>query len=104
MEIKLNKMKKIKYLFIASIFIMCGCAGTPFKWDQARLIKDGMSEKELSTIMGAPYQVKVDETGQQLWQWVQVDLYGISGGTRTLNVALKNGVVVKAPAIPDSFK
>ena len=96
-------MNKIKYLFITLIFVIFGCAGTTFKWDQARLIKEGMSEKELSTTMGPPYQVKVDETGQQLWQWVYADLYGISGGTRTFSVALRNGVVVKAPAIPESF-
>lgn len=100
----LLKMKKIKYLFIASIIAISGCAGSPFKWDQARLIKEGMSEKELSEIMGSPYQVRVDATGQQLWQWVQVDLYGVSGGTRTLNVPIKDGKVLQAPVIPESFK
>jgi hypothetical protein len=58
----------------------------------------------LTALMGAPYQVRVDATGQQLWQWVHVDLYGIGGGTRTLNIQVQNGVVIQTPSIPESFK
>jgi len=96
-------MKKAMCMLVLSVLI-AGCAGTSFKWDQARQIRDGMSEKELVSIMGSPYQVRVGEDGQQLWQWVHVDLYGFSGGTKTLNVQVKDGKVVKAPAIPESFK
>lgn len=89
---------------MALVCALCACAGTAFKWEQARQIKDGMSVQELSAIMGQPYQVRVDADGQQLLQWVHVDLYGVSGGTRTLNVPIKDGKVIKAPVIPESFR
>lgn len=100
-----TSLKKISILaIIYTTLLLQGCAGSAFKWDQARQIREGMSHQELTAIMGSPYQVRVNEDGQQLWQWVYVDLYGLSGGTRTLNVAVKDGKVFKAPAIPDSFK
>ncbi len=92
------------YTLLFFAMLIQGCAGSAYKWDQARQIREGMSHQELAAIMGSPYQVRVNEDGQQLWQWVYVDLYGLSGGTRTLNVAVKDGKVFKAPAIPDSFK
>jgi outer membrane protein assembly factor BamE (lipoprotein component of BamABCDE complex) len=97
-------MKKKILTLLATLALAAGCAGTGFKWDQARKVKEGMTEKELTAVMGSPYQVRVDATGQQLWQWVYVDLYGVAGGTRTLNITMKDGVVLKTPVIPEAFK
>lgn len=97
-------MKKTTIALLSSLAVLASCAGTSFKWDQARQVREGMTEKELTAVMGTPYQVRVDANGQQLWQWIYVDLYGLTGGTRTLNITMKDGVVLKTPAIPESFK
>lgn len=98
-------MKRLmKFLTICTPLILAACAGTNFKWDQARQIKPGMSDTELVKLMGPPYMVRVGANGEQLYQWVYADLYGISGGTRVLNVSLKENKVVTAPVIPDAFK
>lgn len=97
-------MKKTLSALFAALILLGGCAGTGFKWDQARQVKEGMTEKDLTDLMGSPYQVRADAAGQQLWQWVYVDLYGVAGGTRTLNITMKDGVVLMTPVIPESFK
>ncbi len=94
---------KAFFAAIAMAAILCGCAGTPFKWDNARQIKDGMTEEEVVALMGSPYMVKTNPKGQ-LWVWTYADLYGISGGTRTLSLEMVDGKVVKAPDVPKAFK
>lgn len=98
-------LKLLKLVCVSALLIIIhGCAGTSFKWDDARKIKEGMTTDQLTRLMGQPYVVRVDEEGKQLWQWVYVDLYSVAGGTRTLNISMRDGKVIKAPVIPDSFK
>lgn len=58
-----------------------------------------MSQAELVNLMGRPYLVKSTEDGQ-VWVWSYADAFM---GARSLSVVMKDGVVVKAPAVPDEF-
>lgn len=86
-------------LTIFSAVWISGCAGTPFEWNAARKIKDGMTTNEVTTLVGPPNNVRAQ--GDTIrYVWVYVDAFQ---GSRTLVVEFKDGKVIKAPPIPDSF-
>jgi hypothetical protein len=37
--------------------LLISCAGTPFKWSDARRIEPGMTKPEVTAMMGAPNRV-----------------------------------------------
>lgn len=77
-----------------------GCAGTHFKWSDARQVQAGMTTKEVSALLGAPTSVR--SAGETLiYVWVWINPYGQS---KTLTVPFKDGKVVSQPAIPDEFQ
>ena len=85
---------------ITTTALLTACAGTPFKWDDARKIRAGMSTQEVTAIVGTPNAVKAQ--GEILrYVWVYVSSFE---GTRTLVVDFKDGKAIKAPPIPDEFK
>ncbi|RCS59738.1 outer membrane protein assembly factor BamE domain-containing protein [Parvibium lacunae] len=92
-------MRKLLSTFVCC-FALIGCAGTPFKWDQARQIKEGMTEAEVTKIMGAPYLVKSSQEGM-VWVWSYADTFS---GSRSVSIVIKDGKVVKPPPIPENFK
>ncbi len=92
-------MKKTLCMLALSAAIS-GCAGTSFKWDQARQVKEGMTEAEVTQLMGAPYLVKSGQDGM-VWVWSHADAFA---GSRSVSVVIKDGKVTKAPVIPESFK
>jgi hypothetical protein len=71
------------------------------KWDDARQLRVGMTESELTAKMGTPYSVTSKSDGTEIWVWVNVDLLM---GTQTMSVIIKDGKVVTVPKIPDSFR
>jgi hypothetical protein len=79
---------------------MAACAGTPFNWETARQIREGMTEQEVTALMGAPYAVKATAEGQ-IWVWSYADSFS---GSKSVSVVMKSGRVVKAPPIPQAFK
>lgn len=84
----------------AAIFL-AACAGTAFEWDQARKIKEGMTASEVTALVGTPNNVRAQGDTTR-YVWVYVNSFS---GTRTLVVDFdKDGRVIKAPPIPDSFK
>ena len=90
----------MKRLIMVLAVALTACAGTPFKWDSARKIQPGMTTTEVSEIMGPPHTVS--SSGDNLrYVWVYVNSFT---GTRTLAVDFKDGKVLKAPPIPDSFQ
>ena len=80
--------------------LITGCAGTSSKWEQARQIKEGMTEAEVTQLMGAPYLVKSTQDGV-VWVWSHADAFA---GARSVSLVIKDGKVTKAPAIPEAFK
>lgn len=91
-------MKRTAVIMIAAF--LAACAGTPFKWDDARKIRAGMSTQEVTAIVGTPNTVKAQ--GEILrYVWVYVSSFE---GTRTLVVDFKDGKAIQAPPIPDEFR
>jgi outer membrane protein assembly factor BamE (lipoprotein component of BamABCDE complex) len=97
-----NDMKKI-VLILAAVVLLVGCAtaGREVNWDRARQVKVGMSEPEVTALMGSPYMVSSRDSGQR-WIWTYVN--GWTGAVSTMTVDWKDGKVVSVPAIPSSFK
>lgn len=93
-------MKKL--IVIIAVLFLSACAGSgSIKWNEARKIKVGMTEKEVTEVMGSPYQAQVlGNDGTYRWVWVDVNLMM---GTQKMSAELKNGVVVSVPFIPESF-
>jgi len=90
---------KYALLVLITALMLSGCAGTPFEWDAARKIKDGMTTNEVTTLVGPPNNVRAQ--GDTIrYVWVYVDAFQ---GSRTLVVDFKDNKVVQAPPIPDSF-
>ena len=97
-------MKAIVIAFFA--LILCACAGSgAIKWDKARQIKVGMTEKEVATLMGQPYQAQsVDsKLGSYRWVWVNVNMLTGGGADKMTAIFSKEGVVIEVPVIPDSW-
>ncbi len=93
--------------FVAAVLlslVLAACAGSgAIKWGDARRIKVGMTESEVSAIMGSPYQSQViDSDGNYRWVWIHVNVLA-GGGANKMTADFKNGVVVKVPVIPESF-
>lgn len=95
-------MGKLIALLCAVLLTACAGSGS-IKWDDARQIKVGMTEKEVSSLMGRPYQAQViGSTGTYRWVWVNVNLM-TGGGAEKMTAVFKDGVVVEVPFIPRSF-
>lgn len=91
----------MKKLFaIIALAVLVGCAGTPIKWNNARQVKLGMTQDEVTSLMGRPYMVSSREGGQR-WVWTFATGFG---GAESMSVDFKDGKVVSVPPIPDSFK
>ena len=93
-----------KFIAIIFVFLLTACAGSgSIKWDDARQIKVGMTEKEVAGLMGRPYQAQVTGSdGRYQWVWVSVNLM-TGGGASKMTAVFKDGVVVEVPVIPASF-
>lgn len=84
---------------LASIFLSA-CAGTAFHWDSARQIKAGMTEQEVTAIMGQPYLVQSKQSGI-IWVWSYADAFA---GAKSVSVVFVDGRVAEPPPIPASFR
>lgn len=91
----------MRILCIASLLLaLSGCAGTNFTFDQARQVKVGMTEEQVTGLMGRPYSV-VTIGDTQRWIWSHAN--GMTGSARTVSFDLKDGKVSAVPAIPGSL-
>lgn len=90
----------LRAILLALTLTVSACAGTNFNWDTARQIKPGMTEQEVTALMGRPYLVK--SAGSQVtWVWSHANALGAS---KAVSVVFVDGKVSDAPAIPESFK
>ncbi|MBI4997835.1 MAG: outer membrane protein assembly factor BamE [Rhodocyclales bacterium] len=80
---------------------LAACAGTQFRWDDARKISAGMSTRDVTNLMGTPTAVKAQG---DIVRYVWVDVNMMTGTTKTLTVDFKDGKAIKAPPIPDEFR
>lgn len=95
-------MRIINFVVTAILaLVLAGCAGTNFSYDDARKVKVGMTEDEVTQIMGPPYSV-VSRADGQMWVWSHAN--GMSGASRVISFRMVDGKVVEVPVIPSSFK
>lgn len=85
---------------LAAAALMAACAGTNFDFASARQVKLGMTEAELTKIMGSPYSV-VSRGDTQIWVWSHATGFG---SAKSVSYSLRDGKVIAVPTIPDSFK
>lgn len=85
---------------IVATLLISACAGTPFDWSSARQIKTGMTEQQVTAIMGPPFLVK-SQHGGVTWVWSYADAFS---GAKTVSAVFQDGKVTDPPPIPESFK
>jgi hypothetical protein len=91
----------MRALITASLFVLlAGCAGTNFSFDNAARVKPGMTEAQVTQLMGRPYSV-VSRGDSQMWIWSHAN--GFSGSSKTISFEMSEGRVVSVPVIPSSF-
>ncbi len=84
-----------------SAALCTACAGSDFKWDTARQIETGMTEDEVTTLMGPPTDVRTQTYGVA-WTWTYLNPR--AGSARSVSVAFRDGRVVYGPGVPASFQ
>lgn len=95
-------MRALKFAVAAALVLtLSGCAGTSFFYDDARLVQVGMTEDQVTQIMGPPYSV-ISRTDGQMWVWSHAN--GMTGASRVISFKMMDGKVVEVPPIPTSFK
>lgn len=92
-------MKRI--LIVIALILLVGCAGTAFKWSDARKITPGMTTTEATQLIGTPNNV-TSRDGILIYVWANVNM--LTAETRTLRVDFRDNKAIAAPPIPDSFK
>ena len=80
--------------------LCAACAGTDFQWDKARQLRPGMSEDQVTALMGAPSSVREQPWGAT-WTWAYVQPR--DGSARAVSVGIGDGRVVYGPGVPASF-
>lgn len=92
----------MRALVAASLLVLlAGCAGSDFSYDNARQVRVGMTEAEVTQLMGQPYSV-ASRGDEQMWVWSQAN--GFTGASRAVSFKMKDGKVVEVPQIPESFR
>lgn len=94
-------MKPLLSLVTAALTaLLCGCVGTHFNFDQVRRVRVGMTEREVTNIMGKPNTITA-AGGQVRWVYA----FGTALGTgKAASFVFRDGQVVEVPAVPTSFK
>ena len=97
-------MSRLLTLVLAcALLIGCATAGTKFDFQNARQLRVGMTEQEVTQLMGKP--MSVTARGQsQIWVWSFAKAGAFSIDSKSLSVIFTDGLVSEAPTIPDSFK
>lgn len=88
-----------KILMACVALWLAGCAGTNFKWDDARQLKKGMTQQEVTALVGKPYMVVSKGEGVQRWVWSSASMLS----AKSMAVTFKDGIATDVPDIPDSF-
>lgn len=92
-------MKKLAIVAAFSAALLVACAGTYFEWDNARKLKTGMTQAEVTELMGRPYSV-TSVPGKSIWVWSWATGFG---DTKAMSVTFVGGKLTGVPEIPESF-
>jgi hypothetical protein len=91
---------KNKIIVAAVCVFFAGCAGSSFKFDDARRVEVGMTEAQLIDRMGDPYK-KIGQKDHEVWIWSHAN--ALSGNSQSVSFIMKDGKVIGLPTIPKSF-
>ena len=97
-------MKKL-LKFVSAIALalsITACAGSgKINWDAARQVKPGMTQQEVTEVMGRPHRVSGRGNGVETWLWVHAN--GFTGSTQSASVIFKDGIAAGGIPVPNSF-
>jgi hypothetical protein len=85
--------------FCLAVWLLAGCAGTHFDWDNARKLKPGMTQPEVTQLMGSPYSVRT-APGKTIWVWSWATGFG---DHKAMSVSFVDEKLIEIPEIPASF-
>ncbi len=74
---------------IAAAALVAACAGTNFKWEDAEKVKPGMTEAEVTAILGPPY-MRTQSGGMTILTW---SFATAVGGAKAVTYRLIDGKV-----------
>jgi SmpA / OmlA family len=97
----MNTYRPKSWIPLIAAMVCAGCVGSDFQWDQARQIRLGMSEEQVSEVMGPPTDVRTQTYGVA-WTWAYNNPR--EGSARVVSVVFRDGRVVNGPGIPESFR
>jgi len=97
----MNTARRTLCVVVSSAALCAACAGSDFQWDQARQIQPGMTEDQVSAVMGPPSDVRTQTYGVT-WTWAYLNPR--QGSARGVSVAFRDGRVVYGAGVPESFK
>jgi hypothetical protein len=89
-----------KIIIVVALALLIGCAGSSFKFENARQVTVGMTEAQLIDRMGDPYK-KIGKKDYEIWIWSHAN--GLSGKSQSVSFIMKDGKVSGLPTIPKSF-
>lgn len=81
--------------------VLAGCAGSNFSYDNARKVKVGMTEAQVTQLMGRPTSI-ASRGNEQMWMWSHGN--GFTGNGKAVSFKMSEGKVIEVPTIPSSFK
>jgi hypothetical protein len=98
----MESMMKMRFRLsiLLAVSLLSACAGTQFKWSDARKINAGMASEEVIQIMGQPNGIYSRE-GKLIYSWYSASLIN---GNKAIRIEFKDNKVTEAPAVPSSFK
>lgn len=92
-------MKRVLAALVVSALV-AGCAGTRINWDRVRALQPGATADEIRDSLGDPYSITA-RGDREIWVWSHSN--GMTGKANTLALIMKDGKLVDAPKVPDSF-
>ncbi len=98
--------KIIGISLITSSFLLIGCAGKNFNWENASSVKLGDTGSVVNKKMGGkPYSVSASTVdGKVVEKYIWVFANGMTGSTKSVSFVLTDGKVTGIPTITQSIK
>jgi hypothetical protein len=83
-------MTKNRKLTLAAItLLLASCAGTPFEWEDTAKVRNGMTEAEVTAILGKPY-TRTQSGNIAILTWSYA---GIGSAAKAVSYAFQGGRV-----------
>jgi len=88
--------RHLSTLVAAFTIAIAGCAGTPFKWDDASKVRNGMTEAEVTAILGKPYS-RTQSGSRSVLTWSYADSFGSTA--KAVSFVFADGRVTGASSV-----